>query len=147
MSSNTPTPTLGRSQRPARPTRTRLLALVGAAAAALAVWALADPLAGVDLTVRTGGDGTQQIGSGEVVLVSLLAGLAGWALLDLLERFTARAREIWTLTALVVLVLSLFGPLGAAVTASAAVVLAGMHLAVGAVLIPLLARSALPHGA
>lgn len=135
------TPTLSRSQRPARTRRTRLLALVGAAAAALAVWALADPLAGVDLTVSTGG-GTQEIGSGTVVLVSLLAGLAGWALLDLLERFTAHAREIWTATALVVLVVSLLGPLGAAASAAATVALAGMHLAVGAVLIPLLARSA-----
>jgi hypothetical protein len=121
--------------------------VVGAAAAALAVWALAEPLAGVDLTVRTGGRDKQQIGSDEVVLVSLLAGLAGWALLDLLERFTAHAREIWTATALVVLVLSLLGPLGAAVTVAATVALAGMHLAVGAVLIPLLARSAPPGGA
>jgi Family of unknown function (DUF6069) len=144
MSSKTSTPATGRTQRPTQ--RTRLLAVVGAAAAALAVWAVADPLAGIDLTVRTGG-GTQEIGSGAVVLVSLVAGLAGWALLDLLERFTAHAREIWIATALVALVLSLLGPLGAAVTAAATVALAGMHLAVSAILIPLLARTAPSRGA
>jgi Family of unknown function (DUF6069) len=72
MSSKTSTPAASRTQRPTQ--RTRLLAVAGAAAAALAVWAVAVPLAGVDVTVRmAGGSDTQQIGSGEVVLaVSLL---------------------------------------------------------------------------
>ena len=81
------------------------------------------------------------------LLIVLLAGLAGWALLDLLERFTAHARRIWTATALVVLEVSLLGPLGAAVGAAATVVLTAMHLAAGAVLISLLARSVPPRGA
>jgi hypothetical protein len=36
----------------------------------------------------------------------LVAALAGWALLALLERFTARARTIWTAIALLVALLS-----------------------------------------
>lgn len=145
MTSKTSTPTAGRTQRPTQ--RTRLLAVVGAAAAALAVWTVAVPLAGVDLTVRTGGGDTRLIGSGDVVLVSLLAGLAGLALLMLLERFTAHPRRTWTATALVVLALSLLGPLGAGVSTAATVALAGMHLAAAAVLIALLARAAPPRGA
>jgi hypothetical protein len=121
--------------------------VIGAAAAALAVWTVAVPLAGVDLTVRTdGGGGIRKVGSGDVVLVSLLAGLAGWGLLALLERFTAHPRRTWTATALVVLALSLLGPLGAGVGTAATVTLAGMHVAAAAVLIPLLARSACPLG-
>jgi Family of unknown function (DUF6069) len=144
MSSKTSTPAASRTQRPTQ--RTRLLAVAGAAAAALAVWAVAVPLTGIDLTVRIGGGSdTQQIGSGEVVLVSLLAGLAGWALLDLLERFTSHTRGIWTASALVVLAVSLLGPLGGGVTTAARVALTGMHLAAAAVLIPLLARSARPR--
>jgi hypothetical protein len=76
-----------------------------------------------------------------VVLTTLLAGLAGWGLLALLERFTTRARRTWIVIALVVLVLSLAaGPLGG-VTAGAKVALACLHLAAGAVLIPLLGRA------
>jgi hypothetical protein len=146
MTTKTSTPTGAGTQRPTQ--HTRLLAVVGTAAAALAVWTVAVPLAGVDLTVRTGGGGdTRQIGSGDVVLVSLLAGLAGLALLMLLERFTAHPRRTWTATALVVLVLSLLGPLGAGVSTAATVSLAGMHLAAASVLIALLARSAPPRGA
>ncbi|NUW33093.1 hypothetical protein HTZ77_16870 [Nonomuraea sp. SMC257] len=117
----------------------RALTVIGTAAAALAVWALAVPVAGVTLTVRTGG-GTQTVEAVPVVVVSLLAGLAGWALLALLERRAARPRRSWTITALVVCVLSLAGPLTSAVGAAATLVLLALHLVVGAVLITWLAR-------
>ncbi|GAA2276106.1 hypothetical protein GCM10010149_18980 [Nonomuraea roseoviolacea subsp. roseoviolacea] len=113
--------------------------MIGATAAALAVWALAVPVAGVTLTVRTGG-GAQTVGAVPVAVVSLLAGLAGWALLAVLERRAARPRRIWTITALVVCVVSLAGPLGSAAGAAATLVLLSLHLVVGAVLITWLAR-------
>ncbi len=128
--------------RPASRSATRrALAVAGAAAAALALWALAGPVAGVDLTVRTGG-AEQPVGPASVAVTSVLAGLAAWGLLALLERVTSRPGRAWTIIAVVVLVLSLAGPLGSAVGTASTVTLAGMHLVVAAVLIPVLGRSA-----
>ena len=124
--------------RPSR--RRRALAVLGAAAATLTVWAVAGPLAGVDLRVHAG-SGTQHIGPATVVAVSILTGLAGWALLAAMEHFTLRARAVWTATALTVLALSLAGPLSSNATTAAKVALTGMHLAAAAVLIPALTGS------
>jgi Family of unknown function (DUF6069) len=123
--------------------RTRVLAVVGAALATLTVWVVADPLAGVDLTVRQGsGASLQEVGPAAVLLVTVLAGLAGWALLAFLERRSSSAGRTWTVLAVVVTVLSLTGPLTAGTTTASKAVLMGMHLAAAAVLVPLLARSA-----
>ncbi|MEO3872191.1 DUF6069 family protein [Nonomuraea sp. B12E4] len=119
--------------------RRLLLTVIGSPAAALAVWALAVPMAGTTLTVRMGG-GTQAVGPVLVVVTSLLAGLAGWGLLAVLERLAARPGRIWRIVALVVLVLSLLGPVGSAAGPAATLVLVLLHLVVGAVLIPGLAR-------
>ncbi len=127
--------------RPSR--RRRALAVLGAAAATLTVWAVAGPLADVDLRVHVG-SGTQHIGPATVAAVSILTGLAGWALLAALEHFTPRARAVWTATALAVLALSLAGPLSSDATTAAKVALTGMHLAAAAVLIPTLAGSRVP---
>jgi len=43
------------------------------------------------------------VGIINVIVSALLAGLAGWALLTLLGRFTARARAIWRAVAVTVL--------------------------------------------
>ncbi len=68
-----------------RPTRRRrALAVLGAAAATLTVWAVTGPLAGVDLRVHAG-SGTQHVGPATVVAVSVLTGLAAWALLAALS--------------------------------------------------------------
>ncbi|MEO3887767.1 DUF6069 family protein [Nonomuraea sp. B5E05] len=117
----------------------RLLTVLGASAAALAGWVLAVPVAGIALTARMGG-GIQQVGPAAVVVASLLAGLAGWALLAVLERFVPRAGRLWTIVALVVLALSLLGPLGSAAGTASALALVLLHLIVGAVLVPGLAR-------
>ncbi|MEV0387055.1 DUF6069 family protein [Nonomuraea sp. NPDC050643] len=111
-----------------------LLTVVGAPAAALAVWTLAVPVAGTTPTVRMGA-GTQQIGPGSVLVASLLVGLTGWALLVVLERFASRSARIWTIVALAVLVLSLLGPIGSAVGIATMLVLVLMHLVVGTVLV------------
>ncbi|MET8866676.1 DUF6069 family protein [Nonomuraea sp. NPDC004580] len=110
-----------------------------AAVAALVVWAVAVPLAGVALTVHMGG-GMQEIGPVSVVVASLVIGLAGWALLAVLERVTSKPGRVWTVVALAVLVLSLLGPLGGAAGGGAMSVLVVMHLVVGGVLVGGLAR-------
>ncbi|GAA4508852.1 MULTISPECIES: DUF6069 family protein [Nonomuraea] len=111
----------------------RLPTIAVAVAATLAVWLVAVPIAGVDLAAR-GGAGTIAVGPVAVVIATAVAGLAGWALLAVLERLTRRARAIWTAVAAAVLVLSLLGPLGG-VNAGSQLTLALMHLAAGAVII------------
>ena len=73
--------------------RTRPLAVLGAAAAALAVWAVAGPLASTLIFwSRLAPPAVQHVSPATVAIVSILAGLAAWALLALLERFTPRPR-------------------------------------------------------
>lgn len=123
--------------------RRRTVAVTAAVLTALGVWSIAVPLLGVNLTVRTTpGSSTQTIGAGLVVAVSLMASLLGWALLAVLERRIQQAGTVWTAAAVVVLVLSLAGPLTAAATTSGEVSLVAIHLSVAAVLIPLLRRTA-----
>ena len=129
------------SAGPGRRRLPRAGAVAGAAAAASLVWAIAVPVAGVDLAVRMG-ERTQDVGLGAVVGTALAAGFLGWALLAVLESRFRRAVGVWTLVALAVLVLSLAGPLTSAATGAAATVLVALHLAVAGVLIPALRRTA-----
>jgi hypothetical protein len=121
---------------------TRALGVVGATAGALVVWALAYLAAGVDLVVRMG-DSVEPIYPAAIIIVSVVAGAAGWVLLAVLERFTRRARAVWTVVAVAVLVLSL-GLVAFAESTGAMVTLLSMHLVVGVVLILTLARTARP---
>jgi hypothetical protein len=131
------------SPRRSRTRRARGYVVLAATGAGLLGWAVAGPAAGVHLTVRIGSAAADQhVGPAAVVVASVLAGLAGWALLALLERHAPKARTIWTGIAVAVLAASvLAGPLGG-VTTSAKVALAGLHLLVGAVLIVGLRRTA-----
>jgi len=122
--------------------RVRALCVAGGAAAAAIAWAVEVPLLGIRLGVRFGAMHTQVVALGQVAGAALVAGLLGWLLLAVLSRRTARVRAAWTATALVVLAASLALPLVAATTAAAAAGLVGAHLAVGAVVIPGLARTA-----
>ncbi|MEW1754595.1 DUF6069 family protein [Streptomyces angustmyceticus] len=125
------------------PRSARFLAVLGTVAATLVVWVIATVLLGVTLDARMKpGAAVQHIGPAAVVLASLVVGLAAWALLALLERLTARARRVWTVVAVVVLVLSLIAPLQSGVTTGAKVTLLCMHLVAAAVLVPALARPA-----
>ncbi|MET8908682.1 DUF6069 family protein [Micromonospora sp. NPDC004551] len=126
--------------RPGR-RRERALAVLAAAAATLTVWVAAVPVAGVDLVARNGGT-EQSVTAVAVGVSTVLAGLAGWALLALLERFTTRARAVWTAAAGLVLLLSLLGPLGGGVGGAATLTLVALHLTAAAVLVPLLRRTA-----
>lgn len=123
-------------QRPIRVHRRRWLIVLTTMAAATAAWAVAVPLLGVDLAVRSGPDTVRPIDGLPVTLVSLAAGLAGWLLLVVLEKMLAptKARRVWRIIAAGVLVVSLLGPLAAANATSAAVLL-GLHLLVGGVLL------------
>ncbi|MFF5263480.1 DUF6069 family protein [Actinomadura viridis] len=136
MNETTPRSLAGRGR-----TARRALTAAGAAAAALALWALAGPVAGVDLTVESGGT-ARTVGAGAVIVSALVAGLAAWALLASLERFLRAPVRVWTAIAAVVLVLSLAGPFTSGAGTAGALVLGGLHLVVGAVLIPGLALTA-----
>ncbi len=128
----------------ARPTARRAAAVAGAVVAPVLIW-VAATLLGVDLAVRQGSPTPVPVGLVAVVGASLLASLVGWGLLALLERWTARAARWWTTVAVVVLVLSLSGPLTGAVDLTSGIVLALMHVAVAAVLVPVLRGTSVRH--
>lgn len=122
----------------------RLLTIGLATLAGLTARFLLGEAAGIDLTARTGPSSTTHVGAGAVVVVAALAGFAAWGLLALLERLSGgRARRIWTVAAVVVLAVSLLGPLGG-VGSSAVLGLLCLHLVVGLVLITGLPRPAWP---
>jgi hypothetical protein len=111
----------------------RVLTVTSAITAALTVWLVAVPMAGVDLTARAG-SGTLEVGAGHVIVAAMLAGVAGWALLAFLERRTENATRVWTGIAIGVLAVSMIGPLGAE-TLGGTLILALMHLVTAAVLV------------
>jgi hypothetical protein len=129
--------------------RARALCAAGGALAAALAWIVEVPLLGIHLNVRFGagrmhaGAGhIQTITIGQVIGVAVAASLLGWLLLALLEWRTPRARILWTTIALAALAASLALPLATATTSSAVAGLIVMHLSVGAVVIPAMARTA-----
>ena len=103
----------GPAARPARSLRSRPLAVAAATAAALAVWAIASQVAGLDVRLSAGAL-PGHVAAVTVAVVTVLAGLAGWAVLALLERVVPlRAGRAWTVLAAAVLAVSLTGPLDA----------------------------------
>ena len=97
---------------------------------ALAIWALAR-LLGVELTVGNG-QHASQVGAVDVLVAALLAGLAAWGARALLARHGAD--RAWPMVGATALGISYIGPSYLADGLSA-LVLSGMHLAVGLVLI------------
>ncbi|HEV2071297.1 MAG TPA: DUF6069 family protein [Acidimicrobiales bacterium] len=121
--------------RPAVHSR-RAVAVAAAVGAALACWTIAEGVFGVDVHAPGfGGEPPKDVGAGDVALSAAVAGLAGWALLALLERITDRAARLWSAAAFAVVVLSLGGPFGAGIDTASRVVLVCLHLLVAAVLI------------
>jgi hypothetical protein len=120
--------------------RTRAVVVCAATLAPAAIWLLARA-AGADLVVDLGnGQPPMTIGLAIVLAFAGQAAILGWFALALLERFTTRARAIWTGLAVGVLLIS-FIPLAAAeADAWTKLGLSLMHLAVAAVLVPLLPR-------
>jgi hypothetical protein len=105
---------------------------VVAAVGAAVVWSVARA-AGIDLVVKSAG-GTSSVNVVSVVVTALVVGIAGGALLRSLERRTTNGRRTWTIVALSVWAVSLLGPLSAT-RPSAGLVLASLHLLVGAVVV------------
>jgi len=123
----------------------RLMFVAAAVVGAVVVWGIATA-AGVKLLQPAQGTATpMELGVGMVIFASAFATLAGWGLLALLEKFVGNPRRTWTIVAVIFLVLSFGGPLtGTGVTTANRLVLLAMHIVVGAIFIPLMARSA--HG-
>jgi hypothetical protein len=69
-----------------------------------------------------------------VAVSAAAAGFVGMVTLRILERFTHRARALWTALVLLMAVLSLVGPLGA-VTTAATWALVSLHAVVTAVVL------------
>ena len=121
--------------------RSPITAVLAATAAAVAIWVVAT-IAGAELTVSFGpGQPIQKVTVINVVVAALVGSLAGWGLLALLRRFTANARAIWTVIAIVFALFSLGGPLAAIASTGTKVALVAMHLAVATVLIVGLRRT------
>jgi hypothetical protein len=115
----------------------RIVTVLVAPVAAMLIWLVQGP----HLTVRTG-EGVVQVGPAAVIATSLAAGLAGWLLLAILERYSARPRRTWLVVAIAVLAMSLLGPIQYAVTVPTAGALIAMHAVVGTILITGLSRRA-----
>ncbi len=92
----------------------RVVAVATATIGGLLVWTIAVPLAGVELTVRSG-TSSQQVGPGDVAGAAIIAGLAAMGLAVLLARTISRPRRAWLSTCLAVLMVSLAGPFSAPV--------------------------------
>ncbi|GAA4364894.1 DUF6069 family protein [Actinomadura sp. NPDC048032] len=122
------------SRRNPRPARA--LAVAGAVAAALAVWAVGEPLLGQDLVIRQEGQEPRDLGAAAIGVFALAPSLLGWVLMAVLEKVTRLAARIWTATALVLLAVSFLPVIGVQASGGTRAVLALTHLAVGAVLIP-----------
>ena len=120
--------------------RNPVTVVLSATAAAVAIWVVAT-LVGAELTVSFAGQPIQKVTVVNVVVAALVGSLAGWGLLALLRRFTTNARAIWTVIAIVFLMISLGGPLLATASAGTKVALVAMHLAVATVTIVGLRRT------
>jgi len=111
-------------------TRSGLAVVAAAVVTALVGWAVIR-LLGVDLTLKQGA-AVSQVGPVDVLLASLVAGLAAWAVYALLAR-TGHPRW-WPFVASTALAISITGPSYLA-DGIAAVALICLHVAVGVVLI------------
>lgn len=130
----TPTTVRPRSGEPHRRRRRLVRAGTVLGSAALAAALLLAATAGLGIEVLVPGpSGTAPLGLAAVLLVALVAGLLGWAVLALLERLAPRrGRTVWTVGAVTITVLSVLAGPTAAATVPAMAVLTVLHLQVGA---------------
>ncbi len=110
----------------------RLRIILLALATTHTIWAFTYWFTGIDLRLRNG-DAT--VGALNVLAATLVAGGVAWLVAEILDRFVRRAKTAWTFGCCLSLGGSLLGPLTAAATTSATIVLGVMHVAVAAILI------------
>jgi len=123
----------------------RAMAILVAILANVIILTVARLMNGEFPIVDTGG-GYQTTGFAQVIVVTMMAGLAAWGLLALLEQWTSRAKAIWMAISVFLFVISLLGPLGTGVNATSTAVLVCMHVSTAATIIPLIRRSTSTRG-
>jgi hypothetical protein len=137
-----------RSKRPATLSRLRrgdrVVAVLAAVIAPALVWLIATVGFGQHLyQPGFGASAPQELSIWLVAAVAGIAALAGAGVLALIERVDRRPAQVWLVVSTALLILSLGGPLsGEGISTANKLALVSMHLAAGAVLIPLLYRSA-----
>jgi hypothetical protein len=80
--------------------------------------------------------GDRQIGLSVTVAATTAAGLAGWGLLVLFERYTSRPQTLWTTVAVAVLGVSIVPIFVLPADTATRVALTGLHCLAAAILIP-----------
>jgi hypothetical protein len=120
--------------------RRALLAIPGAGALTLAIWAVAQALTTVNVRLGPVAHASvTHVEAGTVVAVTLIAGLLAWLSRQAARRYLAGGGRSWVRLALGLLAVSLLGPISSATTAAATLALCILHRAAAAVLIPMLA--------
>jgi len=139
---------LARSKRPATLSRLRrgdrVVPVIATVIAPVLVWLVATVGFGQQLyQPGFGGSAPQDLSVWLVAAVAGIAALAGVGVLALIERINRRPARVWLVVSTAVLILSVGGPLsGEGIDTANKLALVSMHLAAGAVMIPLLYRSA-----
>jgi hypothetical protein len=115
-------------------------ASIGAAAVATTTLFGLGRAAGADMTITDPVENAvpHTFVAPEIAMVTVVLGLAGWAVLALLERFTRHAHKIWGTLAAVVVVLSMPPIWIERATTETRLTLVCIHLAVGVALLPFL---------
>ncbi|MCC3765777.1 DUF6069 family protein [Glycomyces sp. TRM65418] len=120
--------------------RTRLIAVVAAAAGTAIVHAVATA-AGAAMEAPMPGQGIGPVTMANSVIAALVASGLGWAARALLDRFAPRkAAVMWLAGATIVFVLEIFPPLLAEATPGTKAALLMMHVVVAAAMFPVFAR-------
>jgi hypothetical protein len=117
--------------------RTGRVVVIAMAAAANGVAWLLGRLAHVDYIVDTP-LGTRQITLALTLVATALAGVAGWGVIALLERYATSPRGIWIALTLLVLVLSIVPVFQTTANLPTQLMLTALHCVAAAVLIPAL---------
>jgi hypothetical protein len=113
-----------------------VVAIAIAATATGLAWLLGR-LAHVDYIVATS-IGTRTITLGLTIVATVVAGLAGWVVIALLERYTSSPRRVWIALTLVVLALSIAPVFWTTANLGTQLMLTALHCVAAAVLIPAL---------
>jgi hypothetical protein len=114
----------------------RVVAITMAATATGLAW-LIGRLAHVDYLVDTP-VGTREVTLALTVVATVVAGIAGWGVIALLEHYTTSSGAIWIALTIVVLVLSIVPVFRTTANPATQYTLAALHCVAAAVLIPAL---------